>query len=146
MSTSASTQIEKLIAPVAAKYEVLPEHWIHGWDEGLSFCFDCATKKVAELLEEEPDGGYLVDGGWGSEGDSEASCETCQAALDNSFTTDAAEQALDYFEEHGFDETDPGDCYVLTKTIAAEGCDDSELNTRIEQLCSKILSERKVTP
>jgi hypothetical protein len=59
--------VERVLRPVAAKFETKPEHWVHGWDEGLSFCFECAEKKVAELLVEEPDGDYCTDGGWGSE-------------------------------------------------------------------------------
>lgn len=78
--------LQKLISPCADRYDVVPEHWIHEWDEGFSFCLECAEKKVAELLAAEPDEDYLVDGGWGSEGDSEAFCETCTRALDNAFT------------------------------------------------------------
>ena len=135
------SRVQMLIAPIAAQYETRPEHWIHDWDEGLSFCFDCATKKVAELLAEEPEGDYIVDGGWGSEGDSLAFCETCSVALDNSFTDYAAEQEMDHFEEHDFDVTCPEDCHSLSNVIGAIGCGNDDLNKRIEALCQKILPQ-----
>lgn len=96
------SELQSLIAPCAEKFDVVPEHWIYGWDEGLSFCFECAKKKVAELLSEEPDGDYMVAGGYGIEGDSQASCETCERALDNSYTEHAVERELDHLEENGF--------------------------------------------
>ena len=133
------SRLQDLIGPCASKYKVVPEHWIHGWDEGLSFCFQCAEKKVAELLKEEPDEDYLVDGGWGSEGDSEAFCETCERALDNSFTDYAAASALDYFEESGVDLSDPSDCYVLLECIDALGSGNQELQQRLEKLAVSIL-------
>ena len=75
-SQDAISRLQDLISPCAARYNVVPEHWIYGWDEGLSFCRECAEKKVAELLAVEPDEDYMLDGGWGSEGDSQAFCET----------------------------------------------------------------------
>lgn len=137
----ASDRVLDLISACADQYETEPEHWIHGWDEGLSFCYECAEKKVAELLKEEPKADYLVDGGWGSEGDSQAFCETCHTALANSFTTFAAEQDLDHFEAVGFNIKSPDDCYALTQVIYAIGCADEKLNHRIEALCKKILDE-----
>ncbi|HEX7330378.1 MAG TPA: hypothetical protein VF290_02695 [Pyrinomonadaceae bacterium] len=133
------SELQTLIAPTAAKFDVVPEHWIHGWDEGLSFCFECAEKKVAELLAAEPDGDYLVDGGWGSEGDSEAFCETCSRALDNSFTDYAAATALDYFEENGVDTNEPSDCRVLLECTYALGCGNEELNHRLGKLALSIV-------
>jgi hypothetical protein len=135
------SDLQTLIAPCADKYNVVPEHWIHGWDEGLSFCFECAEKKVAELLAAEPDGDYLVDGGWGSEGDSEAFCETCERALDNSFTDYAAATVLDYFEESGFDINSPGDCRSLLECTYALGCGNEELQQRLENLARVVLEK-----
>lgn len=136
--------VQELIAPAASKFGVVPEHWIHGWDEGFSFCFECAEKKVAELLTAEPAEDYLVDGGWGTEGDSQAFCETCHRALDNSFTECAAEHELDYFEESGFDINSPGDCHSLQEIIYTMGCGDDELNKRIRALCEKVLASSAV--
>jgi hypothetical protein len=127
------SDLQKLISPCAEKYDVVPEHWIHGWDEGLSFCFECAEKKVAELLAAEPGEGYMVDGGWGSEGDSEAFCETCTRALDNSFTDYAAATVLDYFDEDGFDIESPSDCHALLECAYALGSGDEELEQRLEK-------------
>lgn len=137
------SDLQKLIAPCAAKFETVPEHWIHGWDEGLSFCYECAEKKVAELLAAEPDEEYLVDGGWGAEGDSQAFCETCHRALDNSYTDYAAEQELDHFEEYGFDLNSPDDCHAVLECTYAVGCGNEEVNQRLEKLARSILEKAK---
>lgn len=145
MSTAAEkdviSQLQYLISPCAAKYDVVPEHWIHGWDEGLSFCFECAEKKVAALLKAEPDEDYLVDGGWGSEGDSQAFCETCTRALDNSFTDYAAESEIDYLEENGVDLNDPSDCHSLLECTYALGSGNEELQQRLERLARSVLEK-----
>lgn len=136
--------VEKLLAPCASKYEVLPEHWIHGsdedYDESESYCYDCAEKRIAELEKESPGNEYLIAGGYGSEGDSQAFCETCECPLDNSFTEYAAEQELDHFEEHGVDIECASDCYSFLQVIAAIGCDDDDLNVRIESAAKTILA------
>lgn len=134
-------EAEKLLAPVSAKYTTKPEHWIHDWDEGLSFCRECAEKKITELLAEEPDADYVLDGGWGSEGDSQAFCETCQCALGNSFTTYACENELAYLEEHGIDVNDPGDCHSFCEIVMAEGCESSELFSRIEAIARQAIEK-----
>lgn len=148
MTSTATTrgvisQLQTLIAPCAAKYEVVPEHWIHDWDEDLSFCFECAEKKVAELLAEEPDGDYMVDGGWGCEGDSQAFCETCQCALDNSYTEYAVKQELNHFEKYDFNLESPDDCHAVLECTHAIGCGNDELNKRLGKLAKTILEKAK---
>jgi hypothetical protein len=137
------SDLQTLISPCAARYDVVPEHWIHGWDEGLSFCFECAEKKVAELLVAEPGEDYQVDGGWGSEGDSEAFCETCERPLDNAFTDYAAATVLDYFERDGFDINSPSDCHALLECTYALGSGNEELQQRLERLAGAILQKAK---
>ena len=135
------SQLQDLITPCAEKYDTVPEHWIHGWDEGLSFCFECAEKKVAELLAAEPDEDYLVDGGWDSEGDSQAFCETCGRALDNSYTEYAVKQELDHFEEYGFDLNSPDDCHAILECTYAIGCGNEEINQRLEKFAKSVLEK-----
>lgn len=62
---------ERIVAPIADVVELLPQHWIHGWEESLSFCRNCAEKKIAELKASEPEEEYLLDGGWRTEEDSQ---------------------------------------------------------------------------
>lgn len=142
-SDELSTAFEALIYPVASKYQTKPEHWIGGWDEGFSFCFPCAERKVNELLKEEPNEDYFVDGGWGSTGDSQAFCETCQQPLDNSFTDCACKQELDHFEEYGFDSTNPEDCYSMREILLATSWDgEHESSKRLRALAEKIIAEQ----
>lgn len=145
MSATADTisKLQDLLAPCAEKFDVVPEHWIYGWDEGLSFCFECAKKKVAELLSEEPDEDYMVASGYSTEGDSQAFCETCERALDNSYTEYAVESELAHLEENGFSLSSPEDCHAVLECTYAMGCDNGELNQRLEKLARSILEKAK---
>lgn len=138
------SRLQDLIAPNAAKFETVPEHWIHDWDEGLSFCRECSEKKIAELLAAEPDAEYMLDGGWVTEGDSQAFCETCGRPLENSFTNYAAETEIDHFEECGFSLDSPDDCYAVLNVIYALGSGDGELQQRLESLARSILAKYEV--
>lgn len=132
--------LERLIAPGVAQFPVLPEHWIHGWDEGFSFCEPCAQQKIAELLKEKPEEEYLLDGGWIIEGDSMASCDTCGAALDNSFTDYAVRQELDHFLEYGFELKAPADCYSMQNILFASIFEGGEHSTRLQELTRRIIA------
>lgn len=134
-------QLEAIIEPIAAKFETKPEHWIHDWDESFSFCYDCAAKKVAELkaAPEDPNADYMIDGGWGIEGDSMAFCETCHCPLDNSFTDYGCKSELDHFEEYGFELT-PADCYSLDNILGAQLWEGGDLSDRIHALAEKIIA------
>jgi hypothetical protein len=127
-------EVEDLIGLVAAKFKTKREHWIRGSDEGLSYCPDCVEKKVEELLAEDPEGEYQVDGGWCVEGDSMPSCETCGAPLENSFTNEACDSELDHFELYGFDRKNPADCYSLSNILASQINDGSALACRVSVL------------
>lgn len=139
---SLEKQFRAIIEPMAARHETKPEHWVHGWDEGFSFCFECAGKKVAELLKDEPDGDYCVDGGWGFEGDSQAFCETCEHPLDNSFTDYACESELDHFEEYGFDASDPSDCYSMDNILGAQLWEGGNLSERIQKIARQVVGQQ----
>jgi hypothetical protein len=141
---AAISRLQTLIAPNAAKYETVTEHWIHGWDEGLSFCRECAEKKIVELLAAEPDAEYMLGGGWVTEGDSQAFCETCQRALENSFTDYGAETEIDHFEEYDFDFNSPEDCYAMERVIYALGSGNEELQQRLDRLALTILAKHEV--
>ena len=104
-----------------ASVESFPEHWISGHDEGQSYCYECAEKKVAELLALEPLADYRVGGGYGSSGDSTPCCETCQKLLENSLTDYGCESELDHFVENGFDPTSSGDCRAMAEVISSGG-------------------------
>jgi len=93
------------------------EHWISGYDEGLSFCYDCAHKKVEDLRRSDPDGEYDVDGGWGTDGDGTPYCETCFQRLDNTLTQYGCEAEVDHFLRYGFDPNYPYECDDMHKVI-----------------------------
>lgn len=114
-------RLESLFNAGAARVTTKDEHWIHGHDEGRSYCHACATSKVAELLRAEPDEEYQVDGGWGIEGDSLATCEHCHARLYNSLTNYGCESEVENFMGYGFDPKSDDDCYSLERCIAARG-------------------------
>ncbi len=102
--------IEEALRPTAKKFRKKSLHWVQGGDEGLSYCYSCAEKVVRRLQKKFPNDEFFVDGGWGSEEDSQEFCHMCGAPLDNSFTNFACEQELRHFAEHSFDPTCPSDC------------------------------------
>jgi hypothetical protein len=114
-------RLERVFSAGAARITLKDEHWIHGNDEGLSYCHACATSKVAELLRAEPDGEYEVDGGWGIEGDSLETCEHCHVRLSNSLTNYGCESELEAHMGYGFDPADNDACYSLERCISSRG-------------------------
>lgn len=121
-------KLKEIIYPVAELYKVESEYWINGDDESESFCYDCAIKRIAELKKESPDNEFRLGGGYGTDGDSQKFCETCQTALDNSFTDYCSKTEIEHFEENGFDYTNLSDCYSLTQILNSfEGTDSEDL-------------------
>lgn len=102
---------------------------------------ECAEKRIAELLAEEPDADYMLDGGWGIEGDSQAFCETCGRPLDNSYTDYAVEVELDHFEKHQFDLNSPDDCHAVLECTYALGTGHTALQQRLTKLAVSILEK-----
>lgn len=97
----------------------LPEHWIAGDDESLSYCRNCAEQKLAELEAADPDADVMLDGGWPTPSDSLVFCETCDRQLDGQFTDYAAECELGHFAEYGFDRESPYDWYSMGRIVGA---------------------------
>jgi len=114
-------RVEEIANRGAANVETKPEHWIHGWDEALSFCRDCAEAKIKELIQSEPDAEYCLDGGWGIDGDGLEFCETCGDRLWNSLTAYGCESEVEHFIENGFDPQSDDDCYSLERVISSNG-------------------------
>lgn len=90
--------------------EALPCHWIHGanevddlgCDEGSDFCRECAEAKIAAYLEAHPDSDDEIglDGGWGSDHDSQPRCDTCGAKLAGSLTDYGVDSEIEHFETY----------------------------------------------
>lgn len=112
--------IKDLVLPMAKKCREVDEHWVHGWDEGLSFCHDCCVAKVAELKGKNPKGEYEVDGGWGSEGDSTPFCETCHCRLSNTLTDYGAAEEFSHFLHHGCDLRSADDCLSFYNALESQ--------------------------
>lgn len=117
--------VRSVVSPIALHANAQPEYWIGGYDQGFSFCRQCAEKKVRELKKKNPNGEFFVDGGWSTEGDSQAFCETCGMVLDNSFTTFGCEQELDHFAGHEWS-LSPLDCLSLGNILGSYGWSDDE--------------------
>lgn len=124
LSEAERERLEELFNAGAARMDAAPEHWIHGADEGLSYCYECAEKEVAKLLKEEPDGKYCVDGGWGTTNDSTPFCESCQKLLSSSLTDYGCEAEVDHFTAHGFDPKSDDDCRAMSEVVSARGWEE----------------------
>lgn len=124
----------RLDALFLAGWEKTPaddEHWIHGvsedYDEGLSYCYECAEKEIEKLQKEKPEGEWILDGGWGSEGDSTPFCEQCGKLLSNTLTAYGCEEEVDHFLRDGFDPKSDDDCRSMYEVISALGWDAGEI-------------------
>lgn len=126
--------VEDIIAKTAARYKTKPEYWIGGSDESVSYCKKCAEKEIRRMEKESPDQDFILDGGFGSEGDSQAFCEECCHALDNTFTTYACKTELEHFAVNGFNANDPSDCYSLQRILSTEGWNSTTLSSPIKRL------------
>jgi len=114
-------KLEALFNAGAANMLSEPEYWIHGSDEGASYCLECCEKKVERLLKENPDGDYCVDGGYGIDGDYTPFCETCHKLLENSLTDSGCGDEVEHFLLHGFNPKSDDDCRAMSEVINGRG-------------------------
>jgi hypothetical protein len=152
-------KLYKLFTEGSANIKIKPEYWAHGGDEGFSYCYECCEKEVIRLQKLDPENkdDYCVDGGWGTEGDSIAYCETCGHLLENSLTDCGAEDEVRHFLGYGFDPKSENDCHSMGLVIDARGWEpwkdriyrdevekknDLEYYEKLNQLCIKILNYR----
>lgn len=138
LSDAQRKKVESIIGPIAEKYEVVPEHWIHGYDEGFSYCLECAEAKIVELLKEEPKADYHLGGGSVMEGDTLARCDKCYRVLRNSLTHFGCEDELDHWERVKIKTLTPDLCYSFEAIIDCDGW-DGDLGKRIDKLARRIL-------
>lgn len=97
---SARIEVDEVLGrleKIAATIEVPYQHWLGGADQGPSYCFDCATKKV------EAGDAEFVDGGWQQEDDTCRHCEDCGRLLEYSLTNEGVESELEHFTGARFD-------------------------------------------
>ena len=149
-------RLEDYLRVQSGKAELEDLYWVHGDDEGISYCYDCACKRVEEIKSKEPEGDVCVDGGWGTEEDGTESCDTCGKFLDCSFTDYGSEEEVGYFVENGFDHKDAYDCQILETAISSRGWEvwseriyrnntekeeDCDYFEKLHRLCRKILSQ-----
>lgn len=131
-SAAGITHAQRKISPV-------PEHWIGGADEGLSYCRPCGEKEIKNLEKKNPGKEYTLDGGYRTEGDGQAFCETCRCHLDNSFTGYGCESELDHFDQYGFDVDNPSDCLSFQNILAASVWKGGEHSERVRKLAYRAL-------
>lgn len=112
--------MEGLLLQTAALCDEEAEHWVHGGNEALSYCRECCEKEVERLRKEKPGGDFLVDGGFGIEGDRTPFCETCNKRLSNSLTDYGAETEFEHFMENGADLKSPDDCLSLWNAFESQ--------------------------
>jgi len=149
-------KLEALFNTGAARIPSEPEFWINGADGGLSYCLDCCEKEVEKLLKKDPDGGYTVDGGWETEGDSTPFCENCGKLLENILTDYGCEAEVKHFLSYGFDPKSDDDCWAMSEVIRARGWElwayriyrnedekqaDADYFKDLYELCARILKK-----
>ena len=138
------------------KAELEDMYWVHDDDEGISYCYECAKKKVKEIKSEKPDSDVCLDGGWGTEEDGMEFCDTCGKPLDCSFTDYGSESEVDHYIENGFDHKNVCACHILITAISSRGWEvwadrsyrndtekeeDRDYFENLHNLCRKVLSQ-----
>lgn len=91
-----------MLAPLAARVSVKPEHWIsgeyangHGISEGESYCYKCCAKEVRKINREG--GEANIDGGGRGESDVTPYCETCGHRLNACLTDYGAKEEIRHY-------------------------------------------------
>lgn len=112
-------KLEKFFDEGAYRVPSEPEHWIHGADEGFSYCLECCEEEVKRLSKENPKEEYSVDGGWKTEGDSTPFCEICGQLLENTLTDYGCEEEVNHFLLNGFDPKSDDDRRAMSEVINA---------------------------
>lgn len=110
------------LQPLADAAGAEDHHWIHGDDEGLSWCRKCAEKRIAELRAEKPSKDICLDGGYDwPTSDGCAHCEDCGALLVYVLTDYGAQSELAHFEENGIGEAplDPETAFHIQAMVNA---------------------------
>ena len=151
ITTTEQARLEEFFSDGASRVPDSPEYWIkESGDESVGFCRACAEKELARLLEEDPGGEYMIDGGYGWKSESIDFCDTCGIAMDNSLLNSGCEEEIDLFLEHGFYGTD-WSCWVMEKIISSRGWEldeaihqsdleyQREAFARLHKLCRRIL-------
>ena len=114
-------RLEAVFLTGASRIDEWPEHWLagEGVDQGESYCLPCAEEEVENLIKKNHSDDYFVDGGWGTDGDSQAFCEICNRYLNNSFTECACEEEIRHFTDCGFNPLSADDCYSMDRVLSA---------------------------
>jgi len=131
--------IKGLVYSTSLRLKQQDQHWIHGADEGLSWCRKCAEKEISRLKALNPDADICLDGGWDTEEDGPQFCEGCEVSLSCSYTDYGAEQDLQHYEEYGFNPKEPSDCESLCRILGASLWDGGDLSDRLKKLAWSII-------
>lgn len=130
--------LDVLLAEGVAKIEIKTQYWVRGSGDN-EYCLDCCRAAVAKIKAAAPDADVDVDGGWRQEEDGLRFCDTCDVALDVSFTEYAVGAQLDSFDGYAFDVNDPLDCLSLSEMLNSTPWKDSEHSHRVRRLAFKAL-------
>ncbi len=104
----------KAIANLAARAHVRPHHWIHGADEGISYCDRCIDKAVRKAKRESSDPDEIcADGGWSQEEGGVSLCETCGSLVEYSLLN--AGQEIQHFDDYWPKKMTPREAYELDR-------------------------------
>ena len=130
LSAAEQEMLSKFFEEGWSRVEDHDEHWIHGWDrdhyESISYCYECAEKEIEKLLKEDPEGEWIVDGGWGGEADSTPFCEGCGKLLSASLTNYGCESELEHFTYNGFNVASDEDRRAMHEVIESRGWEEGE--------------------
>lgn len=131
-----------ILEPIANKIKEKEHHWFYENDlDEDAWCYKCGKKRLKQLQKLHPKEEITFIGFHNSiEEDHQCFCKKCGAYLDNCYTTYACKNELEYFDQNGFDGTDPDHCYSLLKILHSCGWDcNKKLAPKIQRYCWQAL-------
>lgn len=148
LSKPQQRKLENWLCEGAKNVETWPEHWFNEGEPSFSYCYDCALVEKDRLNDANFSHDEIrIDGGWGSEGDGPAFCETCGRRMENSLTTEGCKMELDHYHREGFDVSSDQARYDMFEVISSMGWSGpySERNKHVydlfDEVCERIFNE-----
>ena len=147
LSKDEQKKIEQLFRDGCKAVEAEDEYWVHGYDQGFSYCLKCAEKKCTELKKENPCENIYVDGAGQMEHSCIPYCIGCNCLLDGSLLIYGCRDKVNHFLENGFDKDDENDCYSMLQVLNSDwkswdnNPDETDYYDNLHELCKRILND-----
>jgi len=121
--------VAAIISKGAGDFEPEDAWYIDGDEDCLTFCWECAKKRLGELLEENQEadedeqkdpGDIFIDGANDSSSDSFPVCDECSKPLKGHLTDWGINEGINRFTDHTEPPIDPRSCWEMYELLTYE--------------------------